>query len=137
MRSMERPSRRLMIVSTVVTGVCIMLGFITALYASVHSLNVDIPIYENGIVVRRQSKEAVLFAPLLMQCFFFVVMIYYCIVWEGFVRRGIERTAAFNAQYSQQVDLVWGLRLVCYGVIGMDAFIFIIVVYHSIRLLNV
>ena len=125
-----------MIVSTVVTGLFILLGFMTAWYASEHSLNVDIPIYENGIAVRRQNKEGALFGPLLIQFLFFLVMVYHCLVWERFVRRGIERTAAYNAQYSLQVDLARGLRLVCYGMIGMDAFIFMIVVYHSIQFLN-
>jgi hypothetical protein len=133
---MEQPSRQLMIISTVVTGLFILLGFLTALYASEHSLNVDIPIYANGIVMRRQDKGEALFGPLLIQCLWFLVMVYYCLVWERFVRRGIERTAAFNAQYSMQVDLARGLRLVCYGTIGMDVFIFSIVAYHSIRLLN-
>jgi hypothetical protein len=136
MRKMEQPSRRLMIVSTVVTGLSIVLGFMTALYASEHLLNLEVPIYENGIVVRRQNIAEALFGPLVVQFLFFLVMVYYCVVWKRFVRRGIERTAAYNAQYSLQVDLARGLRLVCYGMIGMDAFILMIVVYHSIRLLN-
>jgi hypothetical protein len=119
-----------------VTGVSIVLGFMTASYASKHSLNLDVPIYEHGIVVRRQNKEEALFGPLLVRFLFFLVMVYYCIVWKRFVRRGIERTAAYNAQYSMQIDLARGLRHVCYGMIGMDAFILMVVVYNSFHLLN-
>ena len=125
-----------MIVSTVVTGLFIVLGFMTALYASKHSLNLEVPIYENGIVVRRQNIEEALFGPLLVQFLFFIVMVYYCVVWKRFLHRSIERTAAYNAQYSLQVDLARGLRHVCYGMIGMDAFILMIVVYNSFHLLN-
>lgn len=119
---MEQPSRRLMIVSTVATGLLMLLGFTIAVYASEHSRSVDM--------------GDALFGPLLIQFLTFLVMVYHCLVWERFVRSGIDRTAAYNAQHSLQVDLARGLRLVCYGMIGMDAFIFLIVVYHSIQLLN-
>ena len=125
-----------MIVSTVVTGLFIVLGFMTAVYAFEYSLGSHVPIYEHGIVVRKQDKGVALFGPLLMQFLFFIVMVYHCLIWERFVRRGLERTAAYNAQYSLQVDMARGLRLVCYGMIGMDVFIFMIVVYYSIHLLN-
>jgi hypothetical protein len=137
MQKLEQPSRRVMIVSTVVSGLFIVVGFMTAFYVSEHSLNVDIPIYKNGVVVRGQDKGEALFGPLLIQFLFFLVMVYHCLIWDRFVRRASERTAAINAQYSMQVDLARGLRNTCYAVIGMDVFIFSIVVYNSLRLLNV
>lgn len=79
----------------------------TALSASKHSLTVDIPIYKNGVVVREQDKGEALFGPLLIQFLFFLVM-----------------------------DVARGLRNMCSAVIGVDAFIFSIVVYNSIRLLS-
>lgn len=134
---MEQPSRRVMIVSTVVTGLFIVLGFTTAVYVLEHTPNVDIPIYKNGVVVRTQDKGEALIAPLLGQFFFFLVMVYHCLIWDRFMRRISERVAAYNAQYSMQIELARLVRNTCYGVICMDVFIFSIIVYNSFRLLNV
>jgi hypothetical protein len=103
---------------------------------SEHSPNVDIPIYKSGAVVRTQDKGEALIGPLLIQLFLFLVMLYHCLIWDRFVSRASERTAAFNAQYSMQVDLARGLRNTCYAAIGMDVFFFSIVVFHAIQLLN-
>jgi hypothetical protein len=136
MQEIEQPSRRLMVVSTAVTGLFIVIGLIIAVYASEYSRSASLSVYGKGTSARWPNKDDNLFGPLLIQFFFFLVLVYHCIIWKRFIPRGIEQTAAYNARYSLKTDLAHGLRLVCYGVICMDAFVLSIVVYYSIQILN-
>jgi hypothetical protein len=135
---MESPSRRLLIICTAVSGICIVGEFVLAIYALDHSPGVlDIAFYEDGGIVRRQAKDAVLLAPIYMQTMFFFVLVYASIGWKRFIRRGIDRTAETHAKYSRDINLAYGLRLTCYGVLVMDAFILAIVCHYSFQILNV
>jgi hypothetical protein len=136
MQEIQQPSRRLMIVSTAVTGLFIVIGLIIAVYASEYSRSASLSIYGKGTSARWPNKDEYLFGPLLVQFFSFLALVYHCVIWKRFIRRGIEQTAAYNAKYSMQTDLAHGLRLVCYAVICMDAFALSIVVYYSIQILN-
>ena len=95
---MEQPSRQFMITCTVITGVCVAVEFVLAVYALTHSTGVlDIPFYENGQIVRRQSKDAILLGPIYLQAMFCCVLIYVSIARNRLMRGWVERIARSNA----------------------------------------
>jgi hypothetical protein len=121
-----------MVVCTFISILTVIIGFAISKYAVDHSPTVADIVFADG---HRQSKYPILFGPLFVQVLWCFVLIYYCVTWNRFVRRGIERTTEYNARHQTQLDLAWTLRRVCAGLLVWDAFVLGLVSWAAITVI--
>lgn len=134
---MKIPSHSAVVWCAILAGVCAVAGFAVATFAMIGTPNVqEILHYENGAVVRRESKWIPLFGPVIFQVIAFGVSAHLILRWDQFSKDAVQATQDFNEQHRQRVDVGWGLRLLVCALVGFEVFALMIVLFNSFRLLN-
>jgi hypothetical protein len=129
---MQVPSRRLLLICTLVKGVCVLVGFAIAAYATSHSPGLkEVAFHQGGKVVQTQDNDAMLYGPAYVQAIFVLVLIYVNLTWKRFVEDGQRRAAQYNAAQGTQLDLATTLERVCYGSLVWDAALLAVQIYYA------
>jgi hypothetical protein len=133
-------SRYLIIISTITSGICVICALTIAIYVFVHTPDIQsVPIYENGFILRRESKVIHLFGPIVIQVLVFALLFYHSMRWKNLQRNILESLENLRSQNIRwkNFDAGWAYKLACYGFMGFEISILAVIALNSYRLLKI
>lgn len=133
---MRIPSRSFVVSCASLAAIFVVAAIAVASFTMASTPNVfEVLHYEDGLIVRRESKGLHLYGPVAFQFVGLGMLIYLTLHWDRFVKDAIGQSFDFNERHGRKVDVGWGLRFVISGIVGSVALALFIVIFNSYRLL--
>lgn len=133
-------SRRLMILSAVVSGLVVTMTVAVTIFTLLHIPDIEgLPVWRDGRIVKTDSKFTLLLAPLFFQLIIFGHLTWSSLRWEKFERRLLDQleTSRLSGAVPLTFDIGVLQKLMCIGAMGVEGLLLAFVFYMSSRLMAI